>query len=102
MTQLSPRYTPSVVRGCSVAVQNAHLNIPSLVIDILQAALKDPNDPDWLARQLYVLNNTIGKEDWVPADALRVWNSLGDDAFVKVHYRMVADGFRTLVTGEPI
>lgn len=61
----------------------------------------DPDDPDWLARQLYVLNNTIGKEDWTPADALRVWNSLSDDAWVKVHYRMMADGFRMLVTGEP-
>lgn len=64
----------------------------------------DPDDPDWLARQLYVLNNTHDGTTiprWTPEEALRVWNSLSDDAWVKVHYRMMADGLRILITGEP-
>lgn len=100
-----PKLTPSVQRACGEAVQNAHLNIPSLVIDILQAALKDPNDPDWLARQLFVLNNTHDGTTiprWTPEQALKVWNELADDAWVRLHYRMVADGLRILITGEPV
>lgn len=84
-----------------MAVQNAHLNIPGLVIDVLQAALKDPEDPDWLARQLFVLS--ADEDDGIPVEQLLlVWNTLPDDATVKIRFRMMADGFRILITGEPV
>lgn len=104
MTQ--PKLTPSVQRGCAEVMQNSYTEISvGMITAILQAALKDPNDPDWLARQLFVLNNTHDGTTiprWTPEQALRVWNELDDGAWVRIHYRMMADGLRILITGQPV
>lgn len=104
MTQ--PMLTPSVQRACAQVMQNSYTEISvGMIRDILQVALKDPSDPDWLARQLFVLNNTHDGTTiprWTPEQAVKVWNELSDDAWVKIHYRMTADGLRILITGEPV
>jgi hypothetical protein len=96
-----PNLTSAVQRACSSVVQNAHLSIPGMVIDVLQSALKDPNDPDWLARQLFILNHSV-HDEWPPQRALKVWTELSPDSEIKVHYRMMADGLRMTLTGMPV
>lgn len=66
--------------------------------DGLTAALNDPDDPDSLARTLYVIH--VGLAGWTAAEALVMWNQppeCTDD--VRVHWRAVADGLRMMLTG---
>lgn len=101
MTQ--PKLTASVQRGCAEVMQNNYTEISvGMITAILQAALKDPSDPDWLARQLFVLHDSTIAPLRSPEAALRVWNANSDDAEIKVCYRMVADGLRMLITGQPV
>lgn len=63
--------------------------------EALTAALTDPDDPDALARTLYVLH--AGAEGWKADDCLRMWADYEDE---RVLWRAVADGFRMMLTGS--
>lgn len=61
------------------------------------AALTDPDDPDSLARTLYVLHWSVdGRE--TPTFATSKWGSLVGPA--REHWRAVADGLRATLTGS--
>ena len=101
MTQ--PKLSPSVQRACAQVMQNSYTEISvGMIKDILQVALKDETDPDWLARQLFILHDSTIAPLRSPEAALRVWNANSQDAESKVRYRMMADGLRILITGEPV
>lgn len=68
---------------------------------ILTAALTDPDDPDFLARTLFVLHyGTDGAEPVALDDALREWTNRIGMNHRREHWRTVADGFRTVLTGQ--
>lgn len=62
----------------------------------IQNALTDPDDPDSLARTLYVLH--MGAYDTSAEHALRLWYGASD--VLHVHWRSVADGLRMMLTGS--
>jgi hypothetical protein len=65
----------------------------------LTAALSDPDDPDSLARTLFVLN--AGASGWSVPESLTMWER--KDAYfeeTRVHWRAVADGLRMMLTGS--
>lgn len=63
--------------------------------EALTAALTDPDDPDMLARTLYVLDSGQQAEF-----ALRIWFEAREDQPVKQHWRAVADGLCTAIFGS--
>lgn len=63
----------------------------------LTAALTDPDDPDSLARTLWVLDSGL----WTglsAEEALARWAGAGDAP--REHWRALADGFRMMLTGS--
>lgn len=62
----------------------------------LTAALTDPDDPDSLARTLYVLH--LGAQGVPAKHALDLWTAVPDSR--RVHWRAVADGLRMMITGS--
>ena len=60
----------------------------------LTAALNDPDDPDSLARTLYVAFHTGRTE----AKSRQAWCWI--DVFERDHWRAVADGLRMMLTGS--
>lgn len=99
------RLTPPIQRAADALQKGSGVTHPwalSITPQMLNAALSDPNDPDWLARQLYMLSDTVTEPMRGPAAALKVWNAVSDDAPLKLHYRMMTDGLRILITGEPL
>lgn len=64
---------------------------------ILTAALTDPDDPDSLARALFVLN--AGMYGWSATSARVQWEDEYNEA-TREHWRAVADGFRMMLTGS--
>lgn len=101
-TPLPNPLTRPVQRACSAAVQNAHLSIPGLVIDVLNAALIHPEDPDWLARELFVLHDATVTPRRGRAASLAVWNANSKFSPTKLRYREMADNFRAMIVGEPL
>lgn len=62
----------------------------------LTAALTDPNDPDALARTLFVID--VGVRTGVTAEgAVALWNMAPHH---REHWRAVADGLRMMLTGQ--
>lgn len=68
---------------------------------VLTAALTDPDDPDSLARTLFVLW-AVAEEpnDWAfgATEATIWWSDMPEHK--RVHWRAVADGLRLMLTGS--
>lgn len=98
---LSQNYTtfPAVARAQEELFNLFGVGLEREAKGLLHTALTDPNDPDWLARTLFILSYTA--DSHTPGEkALQVWNSLSEDAMVKIHYRIMADGLRIIISGR--
>lgn len=63
----------------------------------LAAALTDPDDPDSLARTLFVLHSMA--RGYTEDQAAEIW-SLEVREASRIHWRAVADGLRMMLTGS--
>lgn len=61
----------------------------------VSAALHDPDDPDFGARELFVAESGQDRDF-----ALRVWFNAPDDQAVKQHYRRMFDAVRAAILGS--
>lgn len=71
------------------------------VREILTAALTDPDDPDSLARTLFVLwavSENPQEFAFGATEATIWWSDMPEHK--RVHWRAVADGLRMMLTGE--
>lgn len=67
----------------------------------LTAALTDPDDPDSLARTLFVLHVGASPMGWSATMALQIWDSPEPEGGgAREHWREVADGLRMMLTGS--
>lgn len=96
--------TPAVVRLGAAWLrwehgEHADLYRPDLdaVRDWLTAALTDPDDPDSLARTLFVLD-ACTRAPFSAEEALLWWDRVVTEE-IRVHWRSVADGLRMMLTG---
>lgn len=69
---------------------------PGWTRDAITAALSDPEDPDSLARTLYLLNAGLAR--WSEPAEVRLWQRSSEAT--RVHWRAVADGLRMMLTGQ--
>jgi len=101
---MTAEHTPPAIERAAMAgggawargMQDAH--VPHLwrhiAVETITAALSDPDDPEFLARTLYVLSRSA--HGWI-TNAQAFGNAPKD---VQVHWRAVADGLRTMLTGQ--
>lgn len=67
--------------------------------EAVTAALTDPDDPDSLARTLFVLHHTTA-QSMTADEAVRVWNERIGIEPRRERWRAVADGLRMMLTGS--
>lgn len=95
---MSVRPTPAVERAVQAWHSIPGYPSPHRAQAALYAALTNPDDRDFLARALFVLDT--GTRLGVTAEnGLDLWeNAIGENA--RSHWRQVADGLRTALTGR--
>jgi hypothetical protein len=101
-TMTAERTTPAIERAARVASAYGRPGVPFTApwywqghaVEVITAALSDPDDPDFLARTLYTLHYEIAPMDGLEA----AFGSTSEGT--RIHWRMVADELRMMLTGS--